>query len=62
MVETAKGCKECQFLTELNKCPQCGGKVSSEWRGFLVILDYSRSKIAKNMGLTMNGSFALKVR
>ena len=62
MAETLKGCKDCQFLTELNKCPQCGGKVSSEWRGYLVILDYTRSNIAKQMGISINGKYALKVR
>lgn len=62
MVEVLKGCKECQALTELQKCPHCGGKISSEWRGFLVILDHTRSKIAKQMGINFNGKFALKVR
>ncbi|MDP6155274.1 MAG: transcription elongation factor subunit Spt4 [Candidatus Thermoplasmatota archaeon] len=62
MVEILKGCKECQALTELNKCPHCGGKISSDWSGYFVIIDHTRSRIAKKMAINFNGKFALKVR
>jgi len=62
MVETLKGCKECQTLTDLDKCPHCGGKITSEWSGYLLIVDYTRSQLAKKMGINYNGKFALKVR
>ena len=56
-----KGCKKCKALTEEIRCPKCGGKTTNEWTGFLVIIDYSRSQIADNMGIKYNGEFALKV-
>ncbi len=62
MAEILKGCKDCQALTELNKCPHCGGKISSDWSGYLVIIDHTRSRIAKKMSVNFNGKFALKVR
>ena len=50
------------LLTEQDKCPQCGGEVSKEWQGMVVILDHSSSEVAKHMGIKSNGKYALKVR
>ena len=33
-----------------------------EWQGYLVVIDYTKSDIAKKMGITSNGKFALRVR
>ncbi len=55
-------CKKCMLLTEQEKCPQCGGDVSKEWQGMVVILDHSQSTVAKHMGISSNGKYALKVR
>ena len=56
-----KACKSCYHITEL-VCPLCGGELSKEWQGYLVILDHDRSLIAQKMGIKANGRFALKVR
>jgi len=50
------------MLTEQNTCPNCGGVLSKEWQGYVIILDYSRSEIAQKMNVKINGTFALKVR
>ncbi|MGA1821596.1 MAG: transcription elongation factor subunit Spt4 [Thermoplasmatota archaeon] len=55
-------CKKCMLLTEQEKCPLCGGELSKEWQGMLVVVDHGRSKIAEHMGIKVNGKYALKVR
>lgn len=57
-----KACKECNYLTEDDECPLCGGEMAREWQGYLVIIDYRHSRLAKEMGIKANGKFALKVR
>ncbi len=57
-----KACKKCRMITEENECPSCGEEVSKNWQGYLIILDYENSAIAKAMGITENGKYALKVR
>ena len=47
---------------EEDVCPVCGGQTSREWQGYLVVIDYTKSDIAKKMGITSNGKFALRVR
>jgi len=50
------------FLTDQDKCPLCGGELSKEWQGMLVILDWENSEVAEHMGIKANGKYALKVR
>jgi len=62
MVETLLACKKCNFLSGTDVCPICGGQMSKEWQGYLVILDPERSEIAHKMGITVKGKYALRVR
>lgn len=57
-----KACKNCHMITEQDKCPNCNGELSKEWQGYVIILDHTRSEIAKKMNINVNGKFALKVR
>ena len=57
-----KACKQCSFISEEDVCPRCGGQTSKEWQGYLVIVDHEKSDIAKKMGITTNGKYALRVR
>ncbi|MCL1811229.1 MAG: DNA-directed RNA polymerase subunit E [Methanomassiliicoccaceae archaeon] len=57
-----RACKQCNFLSEMDACPRCGGQTSKEWQGFIAVVDFERSDIAKRMGITANGRYALKVR
>lgn len=57
-----KACKECSFISEDDVCPRCGGATSKEWQGFLAVTDFEKSEIAKKMGISANGRYALKVR
>lgn len=41
----------------------CGtGNLSEDWAGYVVIIDPEHSDIAKKMGITVSGRYALKVR
>lgn len=57
-----KACRECSFLDESDVCPRCGGTMSAEWSGFLAVTDFEKSEIAKRMGISANGKYAIKVR
>ncbi|MCQ2052693.1 MAG: DNA-directed RNA polymerase, subunit E'' [archaeon] len=59
---TMKACKKCSRITTEDVCSVCGGQTSKEWQGYLVIIDHTKSDIAKRMGITFNGKFALRVR
>jgi DNA-directed RNA polymerase subunit E" len=61
-VVVLKACKQCSMVNEVDTCPNCGGQMSKEWQGYVIILDYTKSEIAKKMGITANGKFALRVR
>ncbi|WP_400151417.1 transcription elongation factor subunit Spt4 [Candidatus Methanarcanum hacksteinii] len=57
-----KACKQCSFISEEDTCPRCGGQTSREWQGYLVVIDYEKSDIAKQMGISSNGKYALRGR
>ena len=57
-----RACKKCCFITEEDKCPLCGSESSKDWQGYVVILDHTKSEIARRIGIHVNGKFALRVR
>ena len=57
-----KACKNCMELTEEAKCNLCNEPTSKEWQGYVVIVDHTKSEIARRMGIARNGRFALRVR
>ena len=57
-----KACRECSFISEDDVCPRCGGQTSKDWQGYLVVIDFEKSEIAKRMGIAAKGRYALKVR
>ena len=61
-MKVLKACKHCSFITEEDVCPLCGNQTSKEWQGYVIILDHTKSVIAKRMGINVNGKFALRVR
>ena len=42
--------------------PQVRRRRHKDWQGMVAIADYEKSDIAKKMGITANGTYALKVR
>ena len=57
-----KACKTCHAITDQTKCPRCGGEVSREWHGYLVVIDPEKSEIARKMGIHASGRYALRVK
>jgi len=58
-----RACRNCQLIISENICPNCKTTNASEdWVGEVIILDSSKSQIAKNMGILKAGRYALKVR
>ena len=56
-------CRECHRVVEGDSCVICGtGNLSEDWAGYVVIIDPEHSDIAKKMGITVSGRYALKVR
>ncbi len=44
------------------QCMQCpGAPVTTDWQGFVVILDPDRSEVAKRLNVSDPGNYALKV-
>ncbi len=57
-----RACKVCSLISNEEACPRCGGQTSREWQGYIVVIDHEKSDIAKKMGITSNGRYALRVR
>lgn len=57
-------CKTCRYIvhTKEKVCPKCQGELSEKYSGMLVILDAERSEVAKIVGITLVGSYAVKVK
>jgi DNA-directed RNA polymerase subunit E" len=60
---TDKACKNCRFITNGPICPNCKStNLSDDWSGLVVIMDPANSEVAKRMGITASGRYALRVR
>lgn len=58
-----KVCKRCKLFYEGGECPICkDSSVSTNWKGRIAILDIDKSEIAKKIGITVKGEYAIKVR
>ncbi len=59
-----KACRKCKALVnkEANICPICGSSdFTDEWEGMVIIIDPENSEIAKMLGITKPGRYAIKV-
>ena len=57
-----KACKHDKYLTNALQCPLCKGtNLSLNWKGRIYITNYEKSEIAKKIGITQNGEYAIKV-
>ncbi|MCK4521886.1 MAG: DNA-directed RNA polymerase subunit E'' [Nanoarchaeota archaeon] len=58
-----KACKKCKIFVQGSECPLCkGNQLSPNWQGRLAILDANKSEIAKKIGITVKGEYAIKIR
>jgi DNA-directed RNA polymerase subunit E" len=57
-----RACKECSRITNLDVCVVCKSPTSSDWLGYVSIIDPENSEVAKKLNITTKGKFALRVR
>ena len=58
-----KACKQCKSFVTGSVCPVCKStQFSTNWQGRINIIDLEKSEIAKKIGITKKGEYALKVR
>jgi len=58
-----KACRACRRVVEdAKECPECKGKAfTTFWRGYVIIIDPEKSEIAKKIGVTKPGKYALRL-
>lgn len=58
-----KACRTCHKLSEdVKECPVCKGTdLTTFWSGFVEIVNTEKSEIAKKMGATTVGKYALRL-
>jgi DNA-directed RNA polymerase subunit E" len=55
-------CRDCKCVTVAKICPVCKSTdLSPDWTGIALIVNPSESKIAKTLGITKQGKYAIKV-
>ncbi len=62
MDETA--CKNCRIIIKSgNRCPICGSAdITNKISGYIIMLDYEKSEIAKKLNININSTFALNIK
>ena len=64
MAKNPFACSECHLILAdgILQCSRCpSAPVSSDWSGYVVVMDPSRSEIAKRLAIEFPGNYALKV-
>ena len=59
-----KACRNCKYVVpeDTTTCPLCGGTdFTVEWRGLIIVLDVEKSCLAKKLGITKPGMYAIDV-
>jgi len=55
-------CRKCKFVTIGKVCPVCkSSDLTPDWTGIVLVVDPSNSQIARTLGITEKGKYALKV-
>lgn len=57
-----RACRECKRIGTSDVCENCGSSnLTSAFSGLLIIIDPESSEVAKLMGITKPGKYAVKV-
>ena len=58
-----KACKNDKLIVEGDECPLCKkNQFSTNFQGTISVIDPNKSEIAKIMGFTAKGDYAIKIR
>ncbi len=56
-------CRLCHRIVSGQVCQACNSTgLTTDWSGYVVIIDPEKSQIAKRLGVNLPGKYALKVR
>ncbi len=57
-------CKNCKFIiSHGNRCPICGSEdLTSNWSGYVIIINVDKSEIAKKENIKTNGVYAVSIK
>ncbi len=51
------------MFVEKDVCPNCNSnQFTDNWKGRIAIIDVNKSEIAKKIGITLKGEYAIKTR
>ncbi len=54
-------CRKCKFITIGKVCPACkSSDLTRDWNGMILVVDPANSQIAKTLGITEKGKYAIK--
>ncbi|MFH0832791.1 MAG: transcription elongation factor subunit Spt4 [Candidatus Aenigmatarchaeota archaeon] len=53
-------CRTCKRIVKGKICSECKGEATTNFQGVVVILD-AESEIAKKLGITVPGTYAIRV-
>ncbi len=57
-----KACKKCRRVVEGNVCPVCrDSQLTSNWKGYVMVINPENSEIAKKLDIKTPGIFALRI-
>jgi len=57
-----QACRICKRLTMKEACPyHPDAKLATTWKGRIIILDPEKSELAKKLGITEAGEYAMRV-
>ncbi len=55
-------CRKCKCITIAKVCGNCkSSDLTHDWTGIVVVVDPTNSHVAKTLGITKEGKYALKV-
>ncbi|MDR2830735.1 MAG: DNA-directed RNA polymerase subunit E'' [Methanobrevibacter sp.] len=57
-----KSCISCSRISHSEICSVCNKPTSTNWSGFLLVIDPDNSDIAKGLNITLAGEYSLRVR
>ena len=57
-----KACKQCRRIVKENFCPVCkDSQLTSNWKGYVMIIDPENSEIAKKLEIKTPGRYAIRL-
>jgi DNA-directed RNA polymerase subunit E" len=60
MAERERVCKHCKRFVAEDRCPVCNtSDFTKTWKGVVIVNDPQESEIAKTLGITAPGKYAL---